>query len=145
MMENRNRNAYMLFIAVLFALFACYNYTIYNGKSASESAVLSPKALQGQELWHNNNCFSCHQLYGLGGYLGPDLTNAYSAKGKGPEYIKAFLDGGVKTMPRFRFTGQQKEALVAFLQEIDATGYYPDHNAVIRATGWVEITGKNEK
>jgi nitric oxide reductase subunit C len=144
-MENRDRRAYMLCIAALFAIFGGYNYTIYNGTVAASSAVLGPKALQGQELWHNNNCFSCHQLYGLGGYLGPDLTNAYSVEGKGPGYIKAFLDGGVKTMPRFRFTDQQKDALVAFLQEIDATGYYPDHNAAIHSTGWVEINKKDEK
>jgi len=44
----------------------------------------SEKALQGQQLWQQNNCFSCHQIYGLGGYLGPDLTNVYSQRGKGP-------------------------------------------------------------
>lgn len=101
--------------------------------------------MDGQQLWQRHNCFSCHQLYGLGGYLGPDLTNVYSEKGKGKDYIKSFLNSGVKTMPRFNFSEKEKAAIVSFLKEVDATGYYPNYNSAIHYNGWVEIETKSEK
>lgn len=129
---------YMGCAAVLFTLFGFYNTIVYLGDTSSKPLTL--KARQGQKLWQDNNCFACHQLYGLGGYLGPDLTNIHSVKGEG--YIKAFVNSGVKTMPSFSFTEQEKEALAAFLREVDQSGYYPDYKAKIKANGWVEITPK---
>ncbi len=37
--------------------------------------ALSDRARQGFGLWRDQNCHVCHQLYGFGGYLGPDLTH----------------------------------------------------------------------
>ena len=126
----------------LVSVFGLYNFTIYTGEDSSDETRLSDKAVQGQDLWQRNNCFSCHQLYGLGGYLGPDLTNVYSAENKGAEYIKAFLNSGVKAMPRFHFSDEEKEAIVTFLKEVDESGYYPNYNATIKADGWVDIKYK---
>jgi nitric oxide reductase subunit C len=106
---------------------------------------LSEKALHGRKLWQENNCWSCHQTYGLGGYLGPDLTNIYSTNNKGPEYIKAFLNSGVKTMPKFNFSEDEKNAIVAYLKTIDSTGIYPNYDAKINASGWVDLKYKHEK
>jgi nitric oxide reductase subunit C len=83
-------------------------------------------------------------LYGLGGYLGPDLTNTYSTEGKGEAYIKAFLNSGIKTMPKFNFSEEEKSHLVAFLREVDQTGIYPNLNAKIEKTGWVTLEYKSE-
>jgi nitric oxide reductase subunit C len=132
-------------IAVLFITFCCYNYFIYTSNESENPVKLSSKALHGQKLWQNNNCWSCHQTYGLGGYLGPDLTNIYSNKNKGENYIKAFLNSGIKTMPKFNFSEEEKNALVAYLKAIDSTGFYPNYNAKINATGWVDLKYKNEK
>lgn len=135
----------MLLLTGLFTAFGFYNYSIYSGASTTPSVTLSAKAQQGQALWQQNNCFSCHQLYGLGGYLGPDLTNTYSAKGKGGEYIKALINSGIKSMPKFDFNEEEKDALATFLKEVDATGYYPNYNSSIQTNGWVEIELKDEK
>lgn len=134
----------MVFLASLFGL---YNFIIYTNENPKYTTVLSHKALEGQALWQENNCFTCHQLYGLGGYLGTDLTNIYAAKGKGEKLIKVALNSGIKSMPRFNFTEKEKEALVTFLKEVDQTGYYPNHNATIEPNGWVDIQYKikNEK
>lgn len=126
----------------LVSVFGFYNFMIYTGDDSGHQKRLSDKALKGQELWQQNNCFSCHQLYGLGGYLGPDLTNVYSAENKGAEYIKAFLNSGIKAMPKFHFTDEEKEVIVTFLKEVDESGYYPNHNAAFKADGWVEIVNK---
>jgi nitric oxide reductase subunit C len=77
-------------------------------------------AVQGKGLWQQHNCSSCHQLYGLGGYLGPDLTNVISEKGA--PYAKAIMQGGTGTMPNFKLSEIELTALVAFLEHTDQTG-----------------------
>jgi len=84
-------------------------------------------------------------VYGLGGYLGQDLTNIYSSPNKGGSYIKAFLNSGVKSMPKFNFSEEEKEAIVSYLKHIDSTGYFPNYEASLHKTGWVELKYKNEK
>ncbi len=140
-----NSKSYIYVIAILLGLFGFYNYIVYNTNGYVAVEKLSPLAVKGQQLFQSNRCWSCHQLYGLGGYLGPDLTNIYSAEGKGPTYIKAFLNSGVKSMPQFYFSEEEKDALVQYLKQVDETGIYPNYNAEIEATGWVKIKYKNEK
>lgn len=77
-------------------------------------------AVQGKQLWQQHNCSSCHQLYGLGGYLGPDLTNVISDRGI--PYSKAIMQGGTGTMPDFKLSEQDINALLAFLEHADQTG-----------------------
>ncbi len=103
---------------------------------------MSQKALKGENIWLQNNCNSCHQIYGLGGYLGPDITNVYSREGKGEKYIKTIVNSGIKSMPKFNFSEEEKDQLVQFFKEIDQTGHYPDANATIGKDGWVTIKNK---
>ncbi len=135
---------YIFVIAILLALFGFYNYVVYNTDGYVAVEKLSPTAVKGQQLFQSNRCWSCHQLYGLGGYLGPDLTNIYSSEGKGPNYIKAFLNSGVKSMPQFNFSEEEKDALVEYLRLVDETGIYPNYDAEIEASGWVKIKYRNE-
>ena len=139
------KNTNILIITALIILFIIYNGFIYSSKNSKQPVKLSIKANHGLQLWQENNCWSCHQIYGLGGYLGPDLTNTYSNIGKGPEYIKAFLNSGIKSMPQFNFSDNEKDAIVAYLKYVDSTGYYPNYKAVFKPTGWVELKYKNEK
>jgi len=144
MQHNKTKNN-IIIITVLISIFCIYNFLIYSSEEREVSIKLSPNALKGQTLWQNNNCWSCHQVYGLGGYLGPDLTNIFSNPNKGEKYIKAFLNSGIKSMPKFNFTEAEKDNLVAFFQQIDSTGYYPNMEAVIKPNGWVELKYKDEK
>lgn len=130
---------------LIVCVFAFYNLTIYKTAGDEFTEPFSPKAIAGKNLWQNYNCNSCHQLYGLGGYLGPDLTNVYTTSGKGPEYIKGILNSGIGTMPPFHFSQKEKEALVAFLEEVDRSGYYPNYEADVQASGWVTIQYKHDK
>jgi nitric oxide reductase subunit C len=104
---------------------------------------MSDAAIEGEILWQNNNCVSCHQFYGLGGYLGPDLTNVISHKSKGPKYVRAFINSGVKSMPKFEFSEEEKENIVQFLTYVDKTGIYPNYKAKFKKNGWVEIEYKD--
>ncbi|OAD90222.1 hypothetical protein A7A78_06660 [Aequorivita soesokkakensis] len=141
---STNSRPYIFAIAILLAIFGFYNYVVYNTDGYVAVEKLSPMAVKGQQLFQNNRCWSCHQLYGLGGYLGPDLTNVYSAEGKGPTYIKAFLNSGVKSMPQFTFSEEEKNELVEYFKQVDETGIYPNYDAEIEATGWVKLKYRNE-
>lgn len=93
---------------------------------------------EGRLIWQKYNCQSCHQLYGLGGYLGPDLTNVYSAKGKGELFIRAFLRAGTKQMPAFHLSKEEETNLIAFLKSTDASGIADPRNFVITPSGMIE-------
>ncbi|MBK8923798.1 MAG: cytochrome c [Saprospirales bacterium] len=62
----------------------------------------SDPTLVGKDLLQPNNCVSCHALVGLGGHIGPDLTNAFSRRGEG--YIRYVLNNGSQKMPAFRLS-----------------------------------------
>lgn len=132
---------------VFILVYVFYNKEIYTEKSNYGDIKLSNKALKGERLWLENNCNACHQLYGLGGYLGPDLTNVVSAPNKSEDYIKVMMISGVKSMPKFNFSPHEQEFIFQFLKEVDETGYYPNKNAKIEYTGWVNYQKKqnNEK
>ena len=109
---------------ILIALFAGYSLVIY--MKATQSDHILPIAEQkivskGKAIYQQYNCQSCHQVYGLGGYLGPDLTNAWSDPSRGENIIRALLKSGGNRMPNFNFDQQQIESLIAYLKYIDAT------------------------
>ena len=131
-----------LVILSLLIIFTLYNVVIYTQNNMSPVNSMSETALKGQQLWQKNNCTACHQLYGLGGYLGPDLTNTISTPGKGGSYVSAFLNSGIKSMPKFHFTEDEKNQIVAFLSHVDSTGYYPNREANFGKDGWVNIEYK---
>jgi nitric oxide reductase subunit C len=133
---------YLTIFMFLIGVFSIYNYFLYTSNSNYYTVKLSKKAVHGEELWLKNNCNSCHQIYGLGGYLGPDLTNVYSKEGKGEKYIKSIVNSGINSMPKFNFSEEEKNSLVQFLKEIDQTGFYPNAELEIRKDGWVVIKKK---
>jgi nitric oxide reductase subunit C len=136
---------YRFIMIVLVVVFGLYNVVVYN--SSHEKAidyVYTESALRGAKIYQKYNCTACHQLYGLGGYLGPDLTNCASMDNRGPEYIKAIVNAGVKTMPKFNFTDQELNDIVSFLKNVDSTGFYPNRHSKTRLSGWVELKYKKK-
>lgn len=142
-MRNSPRG-YTIVLCILLGIFITSNFFVYRSNAEVRKAEpLSRAAEQGQDLYQRHNCTACHQFYGLGGYLGPDLTNVWSAPNKGPDYIKAMLNSGVKSMPVFQFSDAEKEQLVAYLEAIDRTGTYPNREAKINLLGWVKLKYKD--
>jgi len=84
------------------------------------SIVLDAQAVVGRGLWMGNNCQACHQLYGFGGFLGPDLTNAASRLER--DQLDAQLTLGQGQMPSFEMDADEVDALWAFLVAMDQTG-----------------------
>lgn len=78
---------------------------------------------------------ACHQVFGLGGYLGPDLTNVYSRRDEA--YIRAFLQHGSAVMPDFQLSDNDMEALVAYLQILDQSGKADPRSFKIQPNGTI--------
>lgn len=110
--------------------------------SITEVQKMSNNALAGEQVYQDYNCAACHQIYGLGGYLGPDLTNVISNPSKGPDYVNTIINSGIQAMPKFDLSDQKRDQLVAFLTHVDQTGFYPNKNAVFSEDGWVDIEYK---
>ena len=110
---------------VLFVCFIAFSVWIYAIPLFSPSPY-SEKELhlvaEGRLVWQKYNCHTCHQLYGLGGYLGPDLTNVYSRSGNNEYYIRAIVKSGVKQMPAFEISEEEMNALLQFLKNVDQSG-----------------------
>ena len=90
----------------------------------------------GADVFQQYNCVACHQFYGLGGYMGPDLTNVTSKFS--PMYARAFIMNGTTSMPNFDLSDAELDALVAYLEFVDSTGTYPPENYEVKWYGTVE-------
>jgi nitric oxide reductase subunit C len=107
-------------VAVLVTMFALQTFLVYGDRTGRELSPLSDAALEGREVWLRHNCQACHQFYGFGGFLGPDLTNAWSRLSR--ERVDQVLTYGTAQMPPFRLSEGEITAIAAFLREVDATG-----------------------
>lgn len=126
-------------LCAAFAAFSAYVYTA--GTETPEQPPPGRQAMLGRKLFQESNCIACHQVYGLGGYLGPDLTNVVSAPGKGADYARTFIRYGTSRMPDFDLNEGQVDALVSFLEFVDATGTYPPRQPEISWNGTVDYGG----
>ncbi len=134
-MNNPKLIAVLLLITA-FVIYSGFVYTV--GTNNKNSVPLTDDVRHGKMLWQENNCTACHQLYGLGGYMGPDLTNVISTRGKGELYAEAFIRAGTRTMPNFHFNDSEVKALVAFLKYVDASGKFPVKDFGVTYYGTVE-------
>ncbi len=107
----------------LSGVFIAYSFFIYTlgTEISSHSEKINSKVTEGKILFQKHNCISCHQIYGLGGYLGPELTTVISQQGKGERYAKVFLESGTQRMPNFHFTDEEINSIIEFLKYVDAT------------------------
>ena len=117
-----------LTLFILLAILLPYNFQVYTRWTSSfnNQNSLSKHASEGKLLWQQKNCASCHQIYGLGGYLGPDLTNVISSKGM--DYARTFIETGTQKMPNLHLNKIEIDAVLAYLSHIDSSGVYPAKN-----------------
>lgn len=109
-------------LTVLFLLFSFSIYLKPLREKDTQKATVLEQAAAGKDVWQKHNCHTCHQLYGLGGYLGPDLTNVIAKPGYSEVFLKALISNGMGQMPPFDLTPQEMEDLLVFLQEMNETG-----------------------
>ena len=124
----------VLLFSLLSLSFLVYTFYLYNNLPFKSVAV-DEKVLTGKDIWHEKNCNACHQIYGLGGFLGPDLTNVYAQKS--PEYIQAFVQNGTAVMPKFSLSHEEMSCLLAFLKSVDETGNANPKKIIIHSNGTI--------
>lgn len=132
MPSDKNKITVAIFLLMAFL---AYSFFIY-GSLPVKVPPVSAKVGEGKLLWQKYNCSACHQVYGLGGYLGPDLTNVYSKRGT--DYIAAFLKAGTTIMPNFNLNQQEVEALTAYMQNMDSSGKADPRTFKIKYDGTIE-------
>lgn len=108
----------------LFTVFVIYTGLVYTFSATRNISETIPdrQVLAGWKTWQANNCQTCHQLYGLGGYLGPDLTNVASDTLKQEKYLTILIKYGTGKMPNFNLTDSEVTNVIAFLKWIDRSG-----------------------
>ncbi len=126
---------YALAVSCYFA----FGVLVYRDNPSGNQAAfyaLSESGQAGLSIWRRNNCHVCHQLYGFGGYLGPDLTHLAARVDN--ESFAQILRGGVGPMPHFELPEADVAHLFQFLTEINQSGQ--GHLAVDgRYPTWSEV------
>lgn len=90
-----------------------------------------PELTEGRRLFETEGCRGCHKLNGVGGSIGPDLTEE-GASHRSPEWLEQhFLNpsqvSAGSAMPNFQFTRQQARALTYYMLSLtsaDMGSYY---------------------
>ena len=130
-MEKRKMIVLVLFVAA----YLIYSFTLYTSLPVKQ-CIVDKRAENGKLVWQKYNCNSCHQLYGLGGYIGPDLTNVYSKRSEA--FIKAFLKNGTTAMPNFNINDYEMDCLLKYFNSIDNSGKSDPRNFRINNDGTIE-------
>lgn len=116
--------------------FAAIGYVFVSAALLYSTAELSqgdPLPEDGLTLWRERNCVACHSLYGLGGHIGPDLTNTVKRRGAG--YVAYVIREGKGAMPPQRVSDVEGGALVRYLESVGELGEYPLRSAPYAAFG----------
>ena len=119
---------------LLLVSFLGYSGYLYSHLPVADNQ-LDKNAEKGKAIWQQYNCSACHQVYGLGGYLGPDLTNVYSKRGTA--YIQAFIANGTNIMPNNHLSESDIKELTNYLKSIDASGKSDPKTFIIQKNGFI--------
>ncbi len=116
MFSDKYKLIVLIFLSISFLFYSFYLYK----KLPHETENATALEMEGKMIWQKKNCTSCHQLYGLGGHLGPDLTNI--TQRRTTPQIEAFLKNGINQMPNFNLSQHEMEALISFLTAVNKSG-----------------------
>ena len=107
-------------LLVLGAAFIMQSYLVYFDQAGRTGGPLSVDARYGKQIFQKHNCQACHQVYGFGGFLGPDLTNSTTRLPL--ETFKSIIKVGPGQMPSFNLTNTETHALYQYFVALNQTG-----------------------
>ena len=113
-------------LALLGALFVVLTGFVHTDPGQTPQPAPTAAAMRGRDVWRARSCQTCHQVYGLGGFQGPDLTNVVSLRGEG--FVRVAARYGIGDMPAQDLRDDELDDLVAYLKTLDATGHYAQHD-----------------
>ena len=101
-----------------------------------------PELTAGRRLFETQGCRGCHKLDGVGGTIGPDLTEEGASR-RFPEWLERhFLDPNAVSrnspMPNFHFTKEQARALTFYMLSLtsEQMGTYYSSVRLIPSAGY---------
>lgn len=103
----------------LFSSFVVYTLFVYTKGTEANGIVMNDEAIRGKYLYQKHNCAACHQIYGLGGYLGPELTSMISSNENSVLVATAQLKSGTQRMPYFHLNESEIREIIEYLKYID--------------------------
>lgn len=135
-----------IIFGTLLACFFIYTVMVYTVGTSIDPGekFITNDAVHGKSLFQKYNCGACHQIYGLGGYMGPDLTNVISRNNQNPQFILAMIENGSDRMPDFQLNKAEVNSIIAYLRYIDQTGVSPVIKFKINYDGTI-LDEKSEK
>lgn len=120
--SQANRRFTVSIYGTLCTLYLGYTLYLFVQPITVESDTSLKGAHSGKLIFQQKNCQACHQFYGLGGYLGPDLTNVFSKFKGNREAIRQVILNGSGQMPAFQLNDKEMEELIQFLEAMNNTG-----------------------
>ena len=124
----------IIMIVLLFG-FISFSLNLYTSLPVKNYS-LNRESVDGKLVWQKYNCNACHQIYGLGGYLGPDLTNVYSKRDT--SFITVYLKNGTTTMPDFNLSSNEIYSLLAYFKSTDNSGSSDPRTFIILQNGTIK-------
>lgn len=91
--------------------------------SAEALGASSDSAREGSRVWARYGCATCHSLVGLGGHVGPDLTNY--GRPESHAVVRTTVASGRIAMPSFSLSEQELDHLVAYLATVSRSATFP--------------------
>ncbi|HAK57041.1 MAG: cytochrome c [Vicinamibacterales bacterium] len=76
---------------------------------------------EGLLVWRRHNCQACHQVFGFGGFLGPDLTNRVGDD-TATDALRPLLTRGSNRMPGLDLPLAEQDAVLAYLRRLNRSG-----------------------
>lgn len=100
-----------------------------------------PELTEGRRLFETQGCRGCHKLNGVGGSIGPDLSEEGASR-RAPEWLERhFLDPNAVSphspMPNFHFTREQARDLTFYMLSLtneQMAGYYSSERVIPSAS-----------
>ena len=109
---------FRLLVAV-YVLVSIVAYTDFPRRATD--APLTAREREGLAVWRRHNCQACHQIYGFGGFFGPDLTNRVTEETQDREFLSLFKTGRGR-MPPLGLSHADQASVLAYLRAVDRTG-----------------------
>jgi nitric oxide reductase subunit C len=122
-MEIPQRVFFIAFCYLTICVLVVFTSGQQNNHPMSVDVSNADRMEKGKTVWQQNGCVVCHSIYGLGGHLGPDLTNVFSRMGE--SYIQNIVTTGLKKMPAYTFSSTELQSLTAYFEYLDQLGKYP--------------------
>ena len=138
MEEHQSIPSFAKWFSLVVVFYFVYSFLVYTseGETTQANVAMSAEAQEGRLVFQKYNCTACHQIYGLGGYMGPDLTNIMSLRGRA--YASVFIQNGTNRMPNLHLSEEELQQVLAFLEAVDGSGLFPVKDFEIQWNGTVE-------